>query len=159
VARYLFKLMAYKDEYEVARLHTSAGFMDKIKSEFEGDYQISYHLAPPLLARHNQDGKPIKQKFGSWMHTAFKLLAPLKVLRATIFDPFSYSTERKQERALIQDYCNTIANVLLLLNASNHAKVLTFAKLPENIRGFGHVKAQHLAKVWPQWVALQKELR
>lgn len=159
VARYVFKLMAYKDEYEVARLHTSAGFMDKIKSEFEGDYSLSYHLAPPLLARHNQDGKPIKQKFGPWMHTAFKLLAPLKVLRATIFDPFSYSTERKQERALIQDYCNTIANVLPLLNASNHTTVLAFAKLPENIRGFGHVKAQHLAKIWPQWVALQKELR
>ena len=88
VARYLFKLMAYKDEYEVARLHAETGFRDQIAERFEGDYKIAYHLAPPMTAKRNEQGELLKRRFGPWIHTAFQLLAPLKVLRGTPFDPF-----------------------------------------------------------------------
>ena len=154
VARYLFKLMAYKDEYEVARLHSAAAFRDKVESMFEGDYQVHYHLAPPLLAKTNDKGELQKQKFGPHMAWAFKLLAPLKVLRGTALDPFGRTEERRLERALLANYQDRLNAYLETLSADNHGDALTFAKLPEQIRGFGHVKARHIAAVRAQWVAL-----
>ncbi|MDQ6680559.1 MAG: indolepyruvate ferredoxin oxidoreductase family protein, partial [Pseudomonadota bacterium] len=159
VARYLFKLMAYKDEYEVARLHTETGFLDKIASQFEGDYTVNYHLAPPMLAKQNEKGELVKQKFGPWMHSAFKVLARLKGLRGTAFDVFGRTAERKTERALIGDYRASIDEVLRTLNAANLALAVEIARIPEDIRGYGHVKERHLAAARPKWAALLAEWR
>jgi 8-oxo-dGTP pyrophosphatase MutT (NUDIX family) len=112
VARYLFKLMAYKDEYEVARLHTDTAFLDKINGMFEGDFKLNYHMAPPLIAKKNAKGELIKQPFGPAMMTAFKLLARLKGLRGGAFDIFGKTEERKTERALIGEYRASIEEVL-----------------------------------------------
>jgi indolepyruvate ferredoxin oxidoreductase len=158
VARYLFKLMAYKDEYEVARLHSDPAFNQKIGAMFEGDYQVHYHLAPPLLAKRNERGELQKRKFGPAIAWGFRLLAPLKVLRGTVLDPFGASDERRQERALIGSYQNTLATYLEKLDSTNAADALAFAKLPEQIRGFGHVKARHIAAVRGQWVGLRGQL-
>ena len=144
VARYLFKLMAYKDEYEVARLYTSGAFLDKIDGMFEGDYKIKFHLAPPLLARRDKQGHLIKQEFGPWMMKVFGVLAKFKALRGTALDIFGYSEERKTERALIGQYRQTLATLLPRLTADNLSKVVALASIPEDIRGYGHVKERHL---------------
>ncbi len=159
VARYLFKLMAYKDEYEVARLHTDTAFTDRIKAQFEGDYKLTYHLAPPLIAKTNDKGELIKQPFGPWMFTAFKLLARFKGLRGTALDPFGKTEERRTERALISEYRAAIDEVLATLNAANLGLAAQIAQVPEGIRGYGHVKARHLAAVRPKWAALMAEWR
>jgi indolepyruvate ferredoxin oxidoreductase len=151
VARYLFKLMAYKDEYEVARLHSDAAFLTRIKGMFEGEYKLHYHLAPPLLARKNARGELLKRSYGPAMGAAFRLLARLKGLRGTAFDPFGRTEERQTERALIADYRACIEELLAGLNAANHAAAVEIARLPEQIRGYGHVKARHLAAVRPLW--------
>ncbi len=151
VARYLFKLMAYKDEYEVARLHGDPGFKARIAAMFEGEYKLHYHLAPPLLAKKNARGELLKRPFGPAMGTAFRLLARLKGLRGTAFDPFGRTEERRTERALIADYRACIEELLAGLNAANHAAAVEIARLPEQIRGYGHVKARHLAAVRPLW--------
>ncbi len=145
VARYLFKLMAYKDEYEVARLHTQTGFREKVAEQFEGDFRIHYHLAPPLLARRNERGELVKRKFAPATVWAFRLLARLRGLRGTAFDPFGRTEERRTERALIADYQARLEEVLAGLEAGNHALAVEIARLPEQIRGFGHVKERHLA--------------
>jgi indolepyruvate ferredoxin oxidoreductase len=148
VARYLFKLMAYKDEYEVARLHTDPAFHAKISAMFEGDYTLHYHLAPPLLAQKNDKGELQKRQFGPAMLTAFRLLKQLKFLRGTVFDVFGLTEERRQERASIADYRATMDLVLAALAAdSNPARyelALQLARIPEQIKGFGHVKARNL---------------
>jgi indolepyruvate ferredoxin oxidoreductase len=148
VARYLFKLMAYKDEYEVARLHTDPTFHAKISAMFEGDYTLHYHLAPPLLAQKNDKGELQKRQFGPVMLTAFRLLKQLKFLRGTVFDVFGKTEERRQERASIADYRATMDLVLAALAAdSNPARyqlALQLARIPEQIKGFGHVKARNL---------------
>jgi indolepyruvate ferredoxin oxidoreductase len=145
VARYLFKLMAYKDEYEVARLFTGKAFEDQIARTFKVDFTIRYHLAPPLLARRDPDtGTPRKSEYGPAMKTAFGILAGLKGLRGTMFDIFGYTLERKRERALVTDYRKTISDVLATLSAKNHALAVDIASIPEHIRGFGHVKDRHL---------------
>ena len=159
VARYLFKLMAYKDEYEVARLHTDKSFLDKVASQFEGDYKLHYHLAPPAIAKKNEKGELVKQSFGPWMLSAFRVLAKLKGLRGTAFDPFGRTEERKTERALIGEYRDSIDEVLRGLNAGNHKLALAIASIPEDIRGYGHVKDRHLAAARPKWVALMNEWR
>jgi len=151
VARYLFKLMAYKDEYEVARLHSDPAFQQKIAAMFEGDYRVHYHLAPPLLARRNERGELVKRPFGPWMGAAFGLLARLKGLRGTALDVFGYTEERRIERALIEEYRSTIEELLAGLNPGNHALAVEIARLPEHIRGYGHVKARHLAQVRADW--------
>jgi len=151
VARYLFKLMAYKDEYEVARLHTDTAFHAKVNGLFEGDFKLHYHLAPPLLARKNEKGELQKAKFGPWMRIAFQCLAPLKVLRGGPLDAFGYTQERRAERALAQEYRAAVAGMLPGLSASNLAAALAFARVPEQIRGFGHVKARHMAVARKQW--------
>jgi indolepyruvate ferredoxin oxidoreductase len=154
VARYLFKLMAFKDEYEVARLHTDAAFHAKVNGMFEGDFKLHYHLAPPLLARKNEQGELQKAKFGPWMRTAFRLLAPLKVLRGGALDVFGYTQERREERALAQEYQSAVAGMLPTLNSANLAAALAFARVPEQIRGFGHVKACSLIGARTQWKQL-----
>jgi indolepyruvate ferredoxin oxidoreductase len=151
VARYLFKLMAYKDEYEVARLHTDPAFLAKIQGMFEGDYTIKYHLAPPLWAKRDSQGHLIKQEFGPWMLQAFRALAKLKFLRGTALDIFSYSQERKTERSLIDRYRQTIASLLPRLTQENLSTLVAIAAIPEEIRGYGHVKERHLK------AAMQKE--
>jgi indolepyruvate ferredoxin oxidoreductase len=154
VAQYLFKLMSYKDEYEVARLHTDAAFEAKLATMFEGDYTVHHHLAPPLWARKNEKGELQKGAFGPWVRWAFRVLAPLRALRGSALDVFGYTEERKVERALIQEYRDAIAAMLTTLTADNHAAAVAFAKIPEQIRGFGHVKARHIALARVQWAAL-----
>ena len=159
MARYLFKVMAYKDEYEVARLHAETGFREQIASRFEGDYRVAYHLAPPLTARRNAKGELQKRRYGPWMHSAFKVLAKLKGLRGTPFDPFGRSEERRTERALIGEYRASMDEVLGSLDAGNLALALQIARIPEEIRGYGHVKERHLAAARPKWQALMAEWR
>jgi indolepyruvate ferredoxin oxidoreductase len=157
VARSLFKLMAYKDEYEVARLHAETGFHERIAAMFEGDYKVNYHLAPPLTARRNEKGELQKRKFGPAMHTAFRFLSKLKGLRGTPFDIFGRTEERRTERALIVEYRRSIEQVLATLSPDNHALALQIARLPEQIKGFGHVKERNLAAVRPLWDQLMRQ--
>jgi indolepyruvate ferredoxin oxidoreductase len=159
VARYLFKLMAYKDEYEVARLHTDPAFTAKIGALFEGDYKLVHHLAPPLLAKTNDKGELVKRPYGPWMRTAFGVLARLKGLRGGPLDVFGRTEERRMERALIARYEATVAELLQSLDAGNRALAVEIARLPEDIRGFGHVKLRHVKAVEPRWDALMKRWR
>jgi indolepyruvate ferredoxin oxidoreductase len=159
VARYLFKLMAYKDEYEVARLHTLPSFSDKIAAQFEGDYKLVHHLAPPGIAKRNNKGELVKQPFGPWMRRAFGLLTRMKGLRGSALDPFGRSEERKVERALIREYRDCIEELLRSLNADNRALAAEIARIPEDMRGYGHVKARHLAAARPKWDALMQRWR
>nr|WP_198982376.1 indolepyruvate ferredoxin oxidoreductase family protein [Herbaspirillum sp. ASV7] len=158
VAQYLFKLMAYKDEYEVARLYTDRSFRDKIAGMFEGDYKLRFHLAPPLLARRDDKGHLRKQQYGSWMMPAFGVLAKLRFLRGTVFDPFGHTEERRQERALIGDYRQTITRLLDQLSADNLEQVVAVARVPEDIRGYGHVKERHLQAARQKEAALLAEI-
>ncbi len=159
VARYLFKLMAYKDEYEVARLHTDKSFTDKIEALFEGDYKLVHHLAPPATAKKNERGELIKQPFGPWMRTAFGVLSRLKGLRGTAWDPFGRSDERRMERALIEEYKACVDELLPRLDAGNAELAAEIARIPEEIRGYGHVKARHLAAARVKWQALMERWR
>jgi indolepyruvate ferredoxin oxidoreductase len=142
VARYLFKLMAYKDEYEVARLYTDGAFLAQVADAFDGDsLRFEFHLAPPLLARRDREtGLPRKMSFGPWLLPAFRLLARFKFLRGTAFDPFGRTQERRTERKLIEDYEAMLAELLDGLTADNHHIAVALASIPEKIRGFGHVK-------------------
>ncbi|MBV6322785.1 indolepyruvate ferredoxin oxidoreductase family protein [Duganella violaceipulchra] len=143
VARYYYKLMAYKDEYEVARLYTDGAFQQKIAGMFEGDIKLKFHLAPPLLAKHDAEGHLIKQEFGPWMMKAFSLLARFKGLRGSKLDIFGYTAERKMERALIGEYRDTVTSLLPKLTAGNLSQAVAIASIPEDIRGYGHVKERH----------------
>ncbi len=147
VARYLFKLMAYKDEYEVARLYTDGSFRKQLEREFEGDVKLEFHLAPPFLGKKDAQGNPVKTTFGPWMMNAFALLAKLKRLRGTAFDPFGRTEERRTERRLIGEYEGLIDYLAARLNPGNHAVAVALAGLPEKIRGYGHVKERHLVAV------------
>ena len=158
VARYLFKLMAYKDEYEVARLHSDKKFVEKIASQFEGDYKIVHHLAPPLLAKKNDKGELVKQQMGGWIRPAFSVLAKLKGLRGTALDIFGYTAERKMERQLIQDYRASIEQILAKgLTAERLALATDIARIPEEIRGYGHVKERHVHAARAKWDGLMKQ--
>ncbi|HET7527443.1 MAG TPA: DUF6537 domain-containing protein, partial [Burkholderiaceae bacterium] len=165
VARYLFKLMAYKDEYEVARLHTDPAFVAKIESMFEGDYRVVHHLAPPLTARRNDKGELVKRPFGPWVRTAFGMLAKLKGLRGTPFDVFGRTAERKGERALIGQYKACVDELLRgLTTAGSTAEqrlplAIEIARMPEEIRGYGHVKARHLQAARGKWDRLMQQWR
>ncbi|WP_088281492.1 indolepyruvate ferredoxin oxidoreductase family protein [Ideonella sp. A 288] len=159
VARYLFKLMAYKDEYEVARLHTDPAFTQKIEGMFEGDFKLVHHLAPPLFAKTNDKGELVKRPYGPWMRSAFGLLARLKGLRGGAFDVFGRTEERRTERALIGEYRACIEELLRTLSACNLAAAAEIARLPEEIRGFGHVKARHLAAARLKWERLMAQWR
>jgi len=139
-ARNLFKLMAVKDEYEVARLYTDGSFARQMSAQFEHFDRLEFHLAPPLLGRRDGQGRPKKSAFGPWMMPVFRLLARLKGLRGTMFDVFGYSAERTLERALLAEYQ---ADVDLILNSLDRTRIeaaAALASVPALIRGFGHVK-------------------
>ena len=138
VAKGYHKLLAYKDEYEVARLHLTS--LDKARAEFDGDFVLSFHLSPPILAVKGSDGRPKKRKFGPWMMKGFALLARMKALRGTPFDPFGYGAERRAERALIAQFEGDMATILPAMKAQTRDLVLELALLPLSIRGFGPVK-------------------
>jgi indolepyruvate ferredoxin oxidoreductase len=157
VARNLFRLMSYKDEYEVARLHAETGFHEKIAALFEGDYKVNYHLAPPLVAKRNEKGELQKKKYGPGMLTGFRVLARLKGLRGTPLDVFGRTEERRGERALIGEYRASVEQVLAGLDAGNHALATEIARIPEQIKGFGHVKARNLAAARVQWEDLLRQ--
>ncbi len=160
VARGYFKLLAYKDEYEVARLHADPAFRAKIAAQFEGDYKLNFHLAPPLLAKPDPvTGRPAKMRFGPWMMSVFRLLAPLKFLRGTALDPFGRTAERRAERALIGEYEQLIDELLGRLSADNHALAVALASLPEEIRGYGHIKEQNLKTARGKWSDLLAKFR
>ena len=145
VARYLYKVMAYKDEYEVARLYSAPEFRRKLQETFTGDYSLSFHLAPPIFNRGlDADGRPRKSTFGPWMLPAFRLLSKLKFLRGTAFDIFGFSTERKQERLLIDDYCSLVEEILPELNADNLPIAMKCAALPDQVRGYGPIKEKSI---------------
>ena len=139
VAEGYHKVLAYKDEYEVARLH--ANTISKLRTEFDGDLKITYHLAPPILSKLGNDGRPIKKEYGYFMENAFKVLQRMKFLRGTYFDVFGYSEERKMERSLIDLYERDIG-ALVNGNISNNDAAISLAMLPLQIRGFGSVKQQ-----------------
>ncbi|MGZ3185141.1 MAG: indolepyruvate ferredoxin oxidoreductase family protein, partial [Telluria sp.] len=146
VAKYYAKLLAYKDEYEVARLYTDGRFVEQLKQQFEGDFSLKFNLAPPLFAKKNAEGRLVKAEYGSWVWYGFKLLARLKGLRGTAFDVFGYTAERKMERALAAEYRAMIEGLLPQLTAANLAVAVELASLPEQVRGFGHVKEKAVAE-------------
>ena len=171
VTRYLFKLMAYKDEYEVARLHSHSDFNARIAALFEGDFKIHYHLAPPLLAKKNARGELQKRPYGPATLLAFKVLAQLKGLRGTALDIFGKTEERRQERALITEYQASINELLGVLGRNpsagqsgegelaHYQLALDIARIPEQIRGFGHIKARHLSAARQNWQELMTRFR
>jgi indolepyruvate ferredoxin oxidoreductase len=147
-ARQLFKLMAYKDEYEVARLYTDGEFRRKLDAQFEGDYELRFNLAPPLFSKRDPaTGELLKQEFGPWMMRAFEALAKFRFLRGTAFDLFGYTLERKQERADISDYCSLLETLLTGLDDSNYALAMELARGHEKLRGFGHIKDRNRAQL------------
>jgi len=147
VARYYFKLMAYKDEYEVARLHSDRAFLDRVRAQFEGSYKLRFHLAPPMLADKDPNtGVPRKKTYGPWMLHVFRLLAGLKGLRGTKLDIFGYTAERRLERQLIADYEATVGRLIDRLDHANHGLAVEIAGLPEHIRGYGHIKEASVAR-------------
>jgi indolepyruvate ferredoxin oxidoreductase len=161
VARYLFKLMAYKDEYEVARLYTNGAFVEQVGNELGGErLRLNLHLAPPLLARKDKTtGEPKKMTFGPWIFPVLSVLAKFKFLRGTVFDPFSYTAERKTERRLIVDYETMLEEVLAKLAPDNHHVAVGLAAIPEKVRGFGHVKTRHLEVAKADEAALLEQFR
>ena len=155
VAQGLYRLMAYKDEYEVARLYASPAFARSLADTFEPGYGLRLHLAPPLFAQRDPDtGLPRKHAFGPWILTAMRLLARLKGLRGTLLDPFGHTAERKQERALISEYEALITRLCSGLSADNHDQAVALAAVYDSVRGFGHVKARNLTAMAAQRDAL-----
>ena len=145
VAKNFSKLIAYKDEYEVARLYADPAFKAQLAAQFEGTERVEFHLAPPIFAKRDKtSGHLIKQAYGPWMFTAFSLLAKFKMLRGTSLDPFGRSAERRAERALIVAYEADIEAVLRVLSAQNLSVAVAIAALPDKIRGFGHVKERSM---------------
>jgi indolepyruvate ferredoxin oxidoreductase len=137
--------MAYKDEYEVARLYTDGRFEEKIKQQFSGDYKLTFHLAPPMISKLDPDsGKVKKRTFGPWMMSAFRQLAKLKSLRGTPLDVFGYSAERKMEKALIKEYSDTLEDVAARYEQIDYQKAVALLSLPELVRGYGHVKLKSI---------------
>ncbi len=151
VARGYFKLLAVKDEYEVARLHADPAFRQQLSEQFEGDFRIRFHFAPPLLAKPDPaTGRVAKRSYGPWMMRALGILSRLKILRGTVFDPFAGSDERKMERRLLADYEADIELLLARLDATTLATAIELASLPEPLRGFGHVKAAAVLRMQPR---------
>ena len=145
VARVLHKLMSYKDEYEVARLYTRSEFLAQLREQFEGDFTLRFNLAPPLWSKRNTAGELMKAEYGPWVLSAFKVLARLKFLRGTAFDPFGYTKERHEERRLILEYCDLVRGLLAGLTEDTVASAVQTAALAEQVRGFGHVKERNLS--------------
>jgi indolepyruvate ferredoxin oxidoreductase len=160
VARYDFKLRAIKDEYEVARLYADTDFLQRVAAQFEGDYKLSFHLAPPLTNKPDpHTGRVKKSTYGPWMMSAFRVLAKLKGLRGTALDVFGKTAERRMERQLLADYEKNVDELVAGLNAGNHALAVAIASLPEHIRGYGHVKDGFVAEVREQEAKLLQQWR
>jgi indolepyruvate ferredoxin oxidoreductase len=160
VARNYFKLLAIKDEYEVARLYAETDFLAQVAEQFEGDYHLRFHLAPPLLARPDPTtGHIAKRRFGPWMMTAFKWLARARRWRGTRWDLFGRSAERRQERQLIADYEDDVRLMLERLDADTLTAAGALASWPEEIRGFGPIKAKNIKLVQPRRESLRASLR
>ena len=141
VARFYHKLMAYKDEYEVARLYSDGKFLKKLEAQFEGDFKLQFHLAPPILEKKDKaTGQPVKREFGPWMLKAFGVLAKFKGLRGTALDIFGYTEERRQERQLIREYELVVEEIMKRLNKDNYQLCVDIASFPKDIRGYGYVK-------------------
>jgi indolepyruvate ferredoxin oxidoreductase len=140
VAVSLYKLMAYKDEYEVARLYVETGFFERIASQFEGDYKLRFHLAPPLFSKRDAQGHLVKKPYGPWIATAYKWLAKAKALRGSPLDIFGYTAERRDERSAIGEFEALMRQVAQQLTAERSAVALALARLPQSVRGYGHVK-------------------
>jgi indolepyruvate ferredoxin oxidoreductase len=158
VAKNLFKLMAYKDEYEVARLYTDGSFAKKLGDKFDGDVRLKFYLAPPIFAKRDALGRLQKKEYGGWMMSAFRLLARLKFLRGTAFDPFGRTAERKTERKLIEDYLAMIEQRTAQLAPAQIPLVARLARIPETIRGYGHIKDENIRKAKAEQARLEAEL-
>ncbi|MGA8412054.1 MAG: indolepyruvate ferredoxin oxidoreductase family protein [Xanthobacteraceae bacterium] len=161
VARYLFKLMAYKDEYEVARLYADPSFERQVRNDIGGEHlRYQVHLAPPLLARRDKiTGVPRKMTFGPWIFPVFRMLAKFKFLRGTVFDPFGHTTERKIERSLVREYEALLEEIFVKLTPENHHLAVGLVAIPDKIRGFGHVKLRHLKTAKADESALLEQFR
>jgi indolepyruvate ferredoxin oxidoreductase len=140
-------------------LHADPAFLQRIADQFEGDFTLQYHLAPPLIAKRNDKGELIKQPFGASMLWGFKLLSRLRFLRGTWLDVFGYTEERRTERALITEYQASIQEVMAHFTPSKHALALEIARIPEKIKGYGHVKERHLKSAREQWDGLMNAWR
>ena len=166
VARYHFKLLAIKDEYEVARLHVHSAFLGNVAKQFEGDYKLVFNLAPPLISKRDAvTGELKKREFGGWVVPVFRVMSRLRSLRGTAFDIFGYSEERRTKRAVLARYEETIGQALVALQShgttSHHEAAIALASLPEEIRGYGHVRAKTLetARVREQDLLAQLQRR
>lgn len=160
VATYLFKLMAYKDEYEVARLHSSQAFRQRLEQTFEPGGKLSFYLAPPLLSKIDPvTREPRKKRFGAWMMHGFAVLAKLKGLRGTAFDPFGYLEERRVERQLIDDYRHSIEETVNLLSSATYETAVAIASIPEDIKGYGPIKDRSLVTARQRWRELEQEMQ
>jgi indolepyruvate ferredoxin oxidoreductase len=145
VARYYFKLLAVKDEYEVARLYTDGDFEKRVAAQFDGDYKLKFHLAPPVFNKPDPvTGEARKSVYGPWMMGAFRVLARMRGLRGTAFDVFGHTAERRMERALPGQYETLVDELVAALAPHNHGLAVELAQIPEHIRGYGHVKDRHL---------------
>ncbi len=141
VAEVYFKLLAYKDEYEVARLYNDPVFKKALSDQFEGNYKLQFHLSPPLIAPKDKfSGLPRKITLGSWTSVLFKILAPFRFLRGTSFDPFSYTADRKLERELIREYEEFLHSIEADISEDTIDHYIQMASLPLKIRGYGHIK-------------------
>jgi indolepyruvate ferredoxin oxidoreductase len=165
VAKNLHKLMAYKDEYEVARLYTDPVFIEKLKANFEGDWKLKFHLAPPALSEKDAHGHLVKKQFGPWMLSAMRVLAKMRFLRGTALDVFGKTEERRTERALIVEYEALVRELIgglaqgAPVPAERRALALELANLPDGIRGYGHVKENNLKGVRSKWSQLLAKWR
>ena len=159
-ARNLFRLMSYKDEYEVARLYTSGEFEAGLRRQFEGDYRLRFHRAPPLFARRDPEtGELRKREYGPWMFGAFRVLARMRRLRGTRLDLFGRTAERRMERRLIEEYRETVGEILDRLAPANHEAAVALASVPESIKGFGHVKERSVEAAKRRAARLAEEFR
>ncbi len=153
------KLLAYKDEYEVARLFTDGRFEQQMRDQFDGDFKISFNLAPPLLASGKDAlGRPSKRAFGSWMLPVFRMLAKMRGLRGTAFDIFGYSADRKLERDLIAGYEKDVAHVLTVLSPLTLDTAIEILSLPDRIRGYGPVKEKSVQDAKLRYAQLARDL-
>lgn len=158
MAKNLFKLMAYKDEYEVARLYTDGSFAKKLGDKFDGDFRLKFYLAPPIFAKRDRSGRLMKKEYGGWMLAAFGLLAKLKFLRGTALDPFGRTGERKTERKLVEDYFAMIDQRIASLKPGQIPLLAKIARIPEMIRGYGHIKEEAITKAAAERARLEADL-
>jgi indolepyruvate ferredoxin oxidoreductase len=146
--------MAYKDEYEVARLYADPAFVEKVKSSFEGDWKIKFHLAPPAFSKKDAKGHLVKKQYGPWVLPAMRVLAKMKFLRGTAFDMFGKTEERKMERSLIVEYEALVKELVAGLTPQKLALAIELASLPDSMRGYGHVKDNNVRAAKTKWDAL-----